>query len=204
MKIKNVVKQCLTFVIHPLVSISLMKQGTHRFYIAPQMSINKIKALKIGNGTEIGKNSRFLFVEEYYGEKYKPSITIGDNVSIGNRFSVLSAAPIVIGNNSLIASDVLITSENHGINPEIADSYAKTPLVASAVSIGNGCWIGEKASILSGVVLGDRCIVGASAVVTHSFPAYSMIVGIPARAIKKYDFETKKWVPCNKYEKDKL
>jgi maltose O-acetyltransferase len=51
------------------------------------------------------------------------------------------------------------------------------------VRIGNGCWIGAKAVILMNVELGDRCVVGAGAVVTRSFPADSVVVGVPARPI---------------------
>jgi len=51
------------------------------------------------------------------------------------------------------------------------------------VKIGNSCWIGAKAVILKDVELGDHCVVGAGAVVTKSFPAGSVIVGVPAHAV---------------------
>lgn len=49
--------------------------------------------------------------------------------------------------------------------------------------LGNRCWIGAKAVILKDVELGDSCVVGAGAVVTKSFPAGSVIVGVPARIL---------------------
>lgn len=49
--------------------------------------------------------------------------------------------------------------------------------------IGDGCWIGEGACILKGVELGENCVVGANAVVTKSFPAGSVLGGVPARRI---------------------
>ena len=88
---------------------------------------------------------------------------------------------------------MLITSENHGMNPEQNLNYAKTPLEARTVSIGKGCWIGEKVSIMPGVVLGNRCIVAANAVVTKSVPDYCMVAGMPAKIIKKYNFESHSW-----------
>lgn len=127
------------------------------------------------------------------GGVYIPNITIGENVYIAYRFTVMSAAPIKIGDNTLIASGVVITSENHGINPEAADSYADTPLEAKPVEIGKGCWLGENVIVTAGVTLGDRCIVAAGAVVTKSFPAYSMIGGVPAKKIKTFNQETHKW-----------
>ena len=45
------------------------------------------------------------------------------------------------------------------------------------VTIGDDCWIGDGAIILPGVSLGSHSIVGAGAVVTKSFPAYSVLGG---------------------------
>lgn len=193
MAIKRIIKNVLTLIMHPIVTIHLKINGTKDLYIAPRMTINSLSEVKIGCGVSIGRDSRFLIVKSYQGRNYSPLISIGDGTSIQNRFSALSAAPIVIDNDCLIASDVLITSENHGVNPEQSDSYASTPLDASPVHIGKGCWIGEKASIMPGVNLGERCIVAANAVVTKSFPSYSMVGGVPARLLKKYNFETHSW-----------
>ncbi len=52
------------------------------------------------------------------------------------------------------------------------------------VTIGDGCWLGARATILKDVTLGDRCVVAAGAVVTRSFPAGSIIGGVPARLLK--------------------
>ena len=62
------------------------------------------------------------------------------------------------------------------------------------VFIGNNVWIGENVNILPGVFIGDNCIIGAGSVVTGYFLANSIIVGNPARVIKKYDFDIKRWV----------
>jgi len=194
MKIKRIIKNGLTLIYHPLLSVSLMLEGTKNFYISPRTIVSHLKLLKIGDNFTMGRDSRFLFVKEYHGGKYIPKAVIGKSVTIGNRFSLLSAALIEIGDECLIASDVLITSENHGMEVEGYTNYGQTPLIAKSVKIGNGCWIGEKATILPGVELGERCIVAAGAVVTNSFPAFSLIGGVPARLIKKYDFETHNWV----------
>ncbi len=59
--------------------------------------------------------------------------------------------------------------------------------------IGNNCFVGTGAKIMAGVHMGDNVIVGANAVVTKDVPAYSIVAGVPAKVIKKYNFETKKW-----------
>ncbi|WP_405373425.1 DapH/DapD/GlmU-related protein [Pseudobutyrivibrio sp.] len=93
----------------------------------------------------------------------------------------------------MIASNVLICSENHGIDPESTTPYMSQPLISKPVSIGEGSWIGEMVCILPGVHIGKKCIIGAGSVVTKSIPDYSIAVGNPAKVIKKYNFKTHNW-----------
>jgi acetyltransferase-like isoleucine patch superfamily enzyme len=55
------------------------------------------------------------------------------------------------------------------------------------VVIEDDAWVGAKASILPGVTIGRGAIVGVSAVVSASVPAYTVVVGNPARAVKRLD-----------------
>jgi len=59
------------------------------------------------------------------------------------------------------------------------------------VVVGNDVWIGFGATILSGVTIGDGAVIGARAVVTSDVEPYAIVVGNPARLVKKrYDEET--------------
>lgn len=59
------------------------------------------------------------------------------------------------------------------------------------IVIGNDVWIGYEAVILSGVTIGDGAIIGARAVVTKDVPPYTIVGGVPAKAIRKrYNDET--------------
>jgi acetyltransferase-like isoleucine patch superfamily enzyme len=60
----------------------------------------------------------------------------------------------------------------------------KLPEQDAPVIIEDGCWLGANVTILKGVTLGRGCVVAAGAVVTNSFPPYSIIAGVPARLIK--------------------
>ena len=55
------------------------------------------------------------------------------------------------------------------------------------VEIGNNVWIGDKATILAGVVIGDNVIVAANSVVTKSVPSNTIVAGSPAKIIKQLD-----------------
>lgn len=189
--VKRNVKLMLTFLYHPFLfaKIGLSKN----LILGKKIRINTTKYLNIGKNVTICNNARLLFVDEYKGGKYEPYVNIGNNVFITFNFTLMAAAPITIHDHVLIASDVMISSENHGMNPEMTQSYSQTPLVGKPVEIGAGCWLGEKVIILPGVTLGKRCIVAAGAVVTRSFPDYSLIAGVPAKCIKTYNLQTHQW-----------
>ena len=192
MNLKKTIKNILSLLRHPMVFCFFFRQGTRKMYIGKNVSFKNYKYIKTNASFSIGDNCRFLLIDSYRGG-YNPNIIFGSGCDVGNRVSFLSAAPIEIGEQCLIASDVLITSENHGVDVEKYRNYACQPLDCKPVKVGNGCWIGEKVVILPGVTLGDKCIVGAGAIVTKSFPSYSMIAGNPARLIKTYNFETHQW-----------
>lgn len=149
------------------------------------------KYVSIGNNTTILKNSRIQVYNLLTGKK--ANVTIGNNCYIGYNLSILAGENIEIGNDVLIASYVLITSEDHGMNPESEIPFMNQPLICKPVKIGDGTWIGEKVSILPGVTIGKKCILGTNAVVTKDIPDYSIAIGIPAKVIKKYDFENHYW-----------
>ncbi len=86
---------------------------------------------------------------------------------------------VEIGEGTNIAPGVGIVSANH--DPLDNARHAAAP----PIRIGKRCWIGMNAVILPGVTLGDNVIVGAGAIVTSSFPAYSVIAGNPARLIRQ-------------------
>jgi hypothetical protein len=97
----------------------------------------------------------------------------------GNYYQSVGTGCISIGKGSWIAPNVGIITANHNINDLISHEEAKD------VVIGEYCWIGMNSTILPGVVLGPKTIVGAGSVVTKSFvEGNCIIVGNPARKIK--------------------
>lgn len=64
----------------------------------------------------------------------------------------------------------------------------------SKVIIGEGSWLGTNVVVVGKVRIGKHCVIGANSVVTKDIPDYSVAAGIPAKVIKKYDFEKEEWV----------
>lgn len=163
--------------------------GLESYVYRPYLGNKEYAKISIGNRTTILNNSRLQILKT----KYNPHITIGDDCYICYNFTALAGADISIGNGVVIASYVLITSENHGMNPESEMYYKDQGLECKTVKIGEGCWIGERACILPGVEIGKKCIIGAGSVVTHNVDDFCLVAGVPARVIKKYDFENHIW-----------
>ena len=156
--------------------------------------IDHLDCISIGEGTEFMPGARLNIYPE--DEKHLFKLNIGKNCFFCNRMSVFVECDVNIGDNVLCADDVTIDSGNHGINPEMGIPYMDQELTRSPVSIGNNCWLGEKAFVCAGVTIGEGCVIGAMSVVTKDIPDYSVAVGNPAKVIKQYDFDKHEWVKC--------
>jgi acetyltransferase-like isoleucine patch superfamily enzyme len=109
-------------------------------------------------------------------------IRIGSRNYFNRNVMLDACGRIEIGDENMFGPDVYITDSNHSFGNGVAP--ACLPMKKGRVRIGNRCWIGAKAVILMDVELGDGCVVGAGAVVTRSFPAGSIVAGVPARAVR--------------------
>ncbi len=154
--------------------------------------ISHPELITIGKGTQILAESRIQLYPELVEKQ--PHLVIGENCFFGYRLCILGGADITIGKMVLMASDITVVSENHGIDPENELPYMKQQLQIAPVSIGDNCWIGDKVIILPGVTIGEGCVIGAGSVVSKSIPEYSIAVGNPARVIKRYSFDQHMWV----------
>ena len=108
---------------------------------------------------------------------------LGDGVILERNLNLDRVYPnlISIGANTLIASGTTILSHEH-IYRE--DGNSRLPKKCPVV-IGENCFIGVGATILPNVTIGASCVIGAGTVVTRDIPSNSMVVGVPAKIIRK-------------------
>jgi acetyltransferase-like isoleucine patch superfamily enzyme len=148
--------------------------------------------IRIGNNVLIWPSCRIEVLESSDEALPPAEISIGDGVSIEQRCHITSRSRLSIGANTVISFDVMITNIDHGYS-EIDRNVIDQPVSIRTTQIGDYCFIGSGAKIQAGTILGRQCVVGANAVVRGHFPDYCVIVGMPARVVKRYNPATKIW-----------
>ncbi len=165
------------------------------------------KYIILGKKFSFGKNFRCECIYNFQGRSYEPLIVFGDNVHIEDFVHIGCVNKIEIGDSTVIASNVYISDHNHGYydydhadlheNPRDIPPLDRMLTNDSSVILGKNVWIGENVTILPGTVIGDGAIVGANSVVKGEVDSYTISVGVPAKSIKKYDFEEGIWSSIN-------
>lgn len=120
---------------------------------------------------------------------------VGD-VFIGNRtrigMSCVVIGPVTIGNDVMLAQHIVISGLNHPYE-DVTVPISVQKVTTKPIKIEDETWIGANSVITAGVTIGKHCVVAAGSVVTKDVPPYSIVVGNPARIIKRYNFDTKTW-----------
>jgi acetyltransferase-like isoleucine patch superfamily enzyme len=149
------------------------------------------RGITLGSRVTIRNNS-MIRPSSYYGRREGEGCSIGDGSNVGAMCYIGCAGFIEIGRDVLMGSLVQLIAEEHVVPVAAAGHGAGEAVGAGAsikdagttrtgITIGDGCWLGAGSIILDGVELGAGCIVGAGAVVTRSYPAGTVLTGVPAR-----------------------
>ena len=140
--------------------------------------------ITMGAGTRVWRHSNLSALKEYAGVQLNGRIELGDDVYVGGYAQIHSMGLVKIGDGSVLSEHVYISDIAHGMAVDRGPIMEQPLESKGPVIIGKKVFIGYGASVLPGVELGDSCIVGTRSVVTKSFPAGSVIGGVPARLLK--------------------
>lgn len=140
-----------------------------------RMSLLRFCGAKIGKKSSIHPNVMLLNPQ---------NIVIGDNSNIGSNSEIFNYSQFEIGDNVDIGTQLYINTSNHIIeDPSKPVAYQGSN--SKKIKIGSDIWIGARVTILSGVQINDRVVVGAGSLVNKNLESGFMYAGLPAISKKK-------------------
>ena len=102
---------------------------------------------------------------------------------------------ITIDKDAFFGHDVMLLTGSHDYN--YFGEQRKLRGGGGPITIGEGAWIASRAIIIGPCRIGKHAVIGAGSVVTHDVDDYCMVAGNPARIIKRYNHQQKKWDRVN-------
>lgn len=124
-------------------------------------------------------------------------LIIGNHVAIGRFSQIYALQSIIIEDGVLMAENTFISDNTHtftDITTPVRDQDIK-PL--GNVVIGSGTWIGRNV-VVNGCKIGRNCIIGAYTFLKKDIPDYCVVVGNPARIVKRYNPQSGQWEKTDK------
>lgn len=174
MNINNIIKQILK------EAKKLYRQRVHR-----SNPLNELRLLRkdLGIGHKSLRSTTIVEIGDFtYG---KPTIRYWDDktsLKIGKYCSIAEGVTIVLGGEHRVD---WISTYPFNVFLNSFSNIDGHPHTKGDVIVGNDVWIGSNAKIMSGVRIGDGCVIAANAVVTKDIPDYCICGGLPAKVIRQ-------------------
>ncbi len=142
------------------------------------------------NGIEIGGGTFVMHHAELHVYNFRniphSGIRIGRNCLI-SEFNVLRGqGGITIGDNVYTAPLVQMLAVDH-VYDDPTRPIIEQGITARGIVVEDNAWIGAGAIVCDGVRIGQGAVVGAGAVVTEDVPPYTIVAGVPAKAVRRID-----------------
>ena len=128
---------------------------------------------------EVGENC--YIQPPFYANWAGEHVHLGSNVYANFNLTLVDDGHIYIGDKTMIAPNVTITTATHPVLPALRERGIQYNV---DVHIGKNVWIGAGVIILPGVTIGDNAVIGAGAVVTRDIPANVVAFGVPCRVMR--------------------
>lgn len=157
------------------------------------------------NNIRIGRNCLisegcWLNVNQRSGKHV--AIEIGDHCFIGRRNFFSSGKLIQIGDYALIGADCRFLGSDHVFTDPFQPYIATGTTNGNTIRLGPNCWVGANVTFVGDVTVGHGSVIGAGAVVNKHVPPFSLVVGSPARVLKRFDVLSNEWLPAGSFTDD--
>ncbi len=122
-------------------------------------------------------------------------VHLGKNVYANFNLTCIDDTHIYIGDNTMIAPNVILATATHPILPELREQGYQYNL---PIHIGKNCWLGAGVIVLAGVTIGDNTVVGAGSLVNKDLPPNVVAVGSPCRVLREINDHDKEYYCKNR------
>lgn len=162
--------------------------------IVPPVTIRLPHRIEIGSGVLVAERTSFFLVDEYRGRRFEPRLRIGDRTLISQGVWFSCVGEIEIGADVQIGHNVLIADSFHEYMDPAMPVQDQPMAEPRKVTIGAGAVVGPGAAILSGTSIGAGAYIAPNALVAGDIPPHSVVAGNPARVIRHWDADGKRWL----------
>lgn len=137
---------------------------------------------EIGNGTKIWhfshvQNAAKIGTDCVLGQ----NVNVANGVEVGNRCKIQNNVSlyegVILGDEVFCGPSCVFTNDHQ------PRAHSQMGWKVSETHVAHGASIGANATIVCGNDLGEYCMIGSGAVVTHDVPSHALMVGVPARRI---------------------
>lgn len=188
---------------------NIVKDTVHYVEILNKLSNSEIQRRRDFLRTFVAKLDEGAMINSPFYMEFANHLEMGVNSFINYDCIMLNNAMVKLGDNVLVGPKVSFYTAMHPIDAKQREQWL---VYAKPITVEDNVWIGGSATILGGVIIGKNAIVGAGAVVTKDVEPNTIVVGNPARVLrkitaedsKKYQEELAKQKDINKSEFDKM
>jgi acetyltransferase-like isoleucine patch superfamily enzyme len=171
-------------------AVALLKKqrigpGSH---VDPTVHVLGWESVRIGANTVLSEHS-WLNVNH----RADPAIEIGDHCFIGKRNFFSSGARISIGDYCLTTLDCKFIGSSHHYEDPFRPYVTTGTLGRDTIVVGTNCMFNVGSVVLGDVHIGHGSVIGSGALIDEDVPPFSLVVGNPARVVKRYDMSANRW-----------
>ena len=134
----------------------------------------KIRLLKLF-GAQVGSN---VIIKPYVNNKYPWTLTMVNNVWIGENVWIDNLANVDIGNNVCISQGAMLLCGNHNYKKKTFD------LIIGEINLKDGTWVGAQSTVCPNVTFYENSILTVGSIAIHDLEANGIYQGNPAIKIR--------------------
>lgn len=170
-----------------------------RSYVDPSVQVAGWRNVQIGTDTTISED---CWLNVNFRDAGKKRILVGDFCHVGRRNFFSSGPQIILKDFCFTGIDCQFLGCGHDISSPLVPYIASGLSEGAPIEIGVNCWLTTAVTVLEGVRIGHGSVIGARSLVQSDIPPFSIAVGNPCRVVKRFDFQSDRWIDVSAWTQD--